>query len=147
MMRLTLALLFVSAFCVCHAQKNEIFSTPEGAIRGYDPVAYFTENKPVKGKAEFTAEWKDQKWYFSSAKNKTVFMASPESYAPQYGGFCAFAMARGYKATSDPSAFTIVNNKLYLTFSRTVQEEWNKQRQHFIGRADQNWPTVKSKEK
>ena len=129
------------------AQKLEVFSTSEGAIRGYDPVAYFTENKPVKGQEQFKTQWKDQTWHFSTQKNLTVFTASPETYAPQYGGFCAFAMSRGYKATSDPYAYAIVDGKLYLTYSRSILEDFNKQRQHHIQRADQNWITIKSKEK
>ena len=142
--------LYAIAFLVSSAtaaQKSEVFSTPEGAIRGYDPVAYFTENKPVKGQTQFKTEWKGHTWYFSSQKNLTVFNASPESYAPQYGGFCAFGMSRGYKAGTDPYAYNIVDGKLYLTYNRVIQEDWNKQRQHHIQRADQNWPTVKSKEK
>jgi YHS domain-containing protein len=131
---------------VSTAQKNEVFSTAEGAIRGYDPVAYFTENKPVKGHAQFKTEWKGQVWHFASQKNLTAFTSSPESYAPQYGGFCAFNMSKGYKASTDPYAYNIIDGKLYLTNSRSVQDDWNKQRQHHIHRADQNWPTVKSKE-
>ena len=120
------------------AQGVEVFGNSDGAIRGYDPVAYFTENKPVKGQQQFKTEWKGHDWYFSSQKNLTVFSASPESYAPQYGGFCAFSMSRGYKAATDPYAYAIVDGKLYLLYSRTILEDWNKQRQHHIQRADQN---------
>jgi YHS domain-containing protein len=141
-----LFLLALLGYATATAQKNEVYATSEGAIHGYDPVAYFTENKAVKGQPQFKAEWKGQTWYFSSQKNKTVFVASPETYAPQYGGFCAFGMSRGYKATTDPFAYTIVDGKLYLNYSRSVQEDWNKQRQQFIDRADQNWPKVKEKE-
>jgi YHS domain-containing protein len=129
------------------AQKSEIYATDDGAIRGYDPVAYFTDNKPIKGKPEFKFEWQGHPWYFSSEKNLTVFKASPESFAPQYGGYCAFAMSRGYKANTEPQTWSIVDGKLYLLYSRSVQDDWNKQRQHFIQKADQNWPTVRSKEK
>jgi YHS domain-containing protein len=146
-MKAILSLLFLFTGLVAHAQKAEVFATVEGAIRGYDPVAYFTDNKPVKGQSQFSAEWKGQTWYFTSAKNKTVFTASPETYAPQYGGFCAFAMSRGYKAASDPYAYNIVDRKLYLVYSRTILQEWTKQRQHYIQVADQNWPKVKLKEK
>jgi YHS domain-containing protein len=138
---------FVAFVTTVEAQVSEVFATDDGAIRGYDPVAYFTENKPVKGKPEFTFEWQGQPWYFSSQANLAVFKASPETYAPQYGGYCAFGMSRGYKASTEPQAWTIVDKKLYLNYSRSVQEDWNKQRQHFIQKADHNWPTVKSKEK
>jgi YHS domain-containing protein len=129
------------------AQSTEVYSTQEGAIRGYDPVAYFTENKPVKGQEQFKTEWKEHTWYFSSQKNMMVFAASPESYAPQYGGYCAYGMSRGYKAASDPHSYSIVDGKLYMTYSRTVQDDWTKQRQHYIQLADQNWPVVKLKGK
>ena len=137
----------VASVTTLEAQKSEVYATDDGAIRGYDPVAYFTESKPVKGKPEFKLEWQGQPWYFSSATNLAVFKASPETYAPQYGGYCAFGMSRGYKASTEPQAWTIVDKKLYLNYSRSVQEDWNKQRQHFIQKADDNWPTVKSKEK
>ena len=140
-------LVFVAFTTTLNAQKSEVFATDDGAIRGYDPVAYFTDNKPMKGKPEHKLEWNGQPWYFSSEKNLTVFKASPESFTPQYGGYCAFGMSRGYKATTDPHAWTISEGKLYLNYSRSVQDDWNKQRQHFIQKADQNWPTVKSKEK
>jgi YHS domain-containing protein len=140
-------IVLVAFVTTLEAQKSEVYATDDGAIRGYDPVAYFTESKPVKGKPEFKFEWQGQPWYFSSEKNLTVFKASPETYAPQYGGYCAFGMSRGYKASTEPQAWTIVDKKLYLNYSRSVQEDWSKQRQHFIQKADQNWPTVKSKEK
>jgi len=129
------------------AQASEVFATEDGAIRGYDPVAYFTDSKPIKGKPEFKFEWLGKPWYFSSEKNLMVFKASPESFAPQYGGYCAWGMSRGYKANTDASAWTIINGKLYLNYSRGVQEEWSKQPQYYIQVADKNWPTVKSKEK
>ena len=146
-MKPILLALSLLTFAFVQGQKVEVFATPEGAIRGYDPVAYFTDSKPVKGQSQFTTEWKGQTWYFVSAKNKMVFTASPETYAPQYGGFCAFAMSRGYKAASDAYAYNIVDGKLYLLYSRTIQEDWTKQRQHYIQVADQNWPKVKGKDK
>jgi len=140
-----LSLVLLTSFA--RAQKSEVFATDDGAIRGYDPVAYFTENKPVKGKPEYKFEWNGQPWYFSSEKNLTVFKASPENFAPQYGGYCAFGMSRGYKATTDPNAWTIYDGKLYLNYNRGVQDDWSKQKQHYIQKADQNWPTVKVKDK
>src|SRR5438105_323872 len=97
----------VALVSTLRAQKSEVFATDDGAIHGYDPVAYFTDNKPVKGNAEYKLEWNGQPWFFSTEKNMTVFKASPESFAPQYGGYCAFGMSRGYKATTDPQAWTI----------------------------------------
>jgi YHS domain-containing protein len=138
---------FVLLAGAAQAQASEVFATDDGAIRGYDPVAYFTESKPVKGKPEYKLEWKGKTWYFSSEKNLVVFKASPESFAPQYGGYCAWGMSRGYKATTDATAWTIINGKLYLNYSRGVQEEWSKQPQYYIQLGDKNWPNVKSKEK
>ena len=87
------------------------------AVRGYDVVAYFTEGKPMQGKAEFAFKWRDVIWQFSSAKHKDVFAADPQRYAPQFGGFCAMAMTNGIKMVVDPNAWTIVDNRLYLNFS------------------------------
>ena len=84
------------------------------AIRGTDPVAYFTQGGPVAGSADFTHTWNNATWQFSSAENRDLFASNPEQYAPQYGGFCAWAMSQGYTASIDPSAWKIVDGKLYL---------------------------------
>lgn len=125
-------------------QTSPVFTTAEGAINGYDPVAYFNESKPVKGNKEFFVEWGGAKWYFSSKQNMIVFNAAPENFAPQYGGYCAYGMARGYKAKTSPEAWTIDDGKLYLNYSNDVREQWNKLRDHFILKADENWPKLKS---
>lgn len=127
------------------AQKPEIFSTDEGAIRGYDPVAYFTDNKPVKGLNNFKLNWKGADWFFASKKNLDLFKANPEKYAPQYGGWCAYGLAGGYKAKTDEEAWSIVNGKLYLNYSLNVRKSWDKDRAGYILKADRNWPTVKQK--
>lgn len=113
------------------------------AIKGHDPVAYFTEGKPVKGAAEFTHKWKDVNWRFSSAANRDAFAAAPEKYAPQYGGYCAWAVSQGYTADIDPAAWRIVDGKLYLNYDKKVQEKWEKDIPGFIGKADTNWPKLK----
>jgi hypothetical protein len=135
--------LFAAVYSV--AQKSEVFTTDEAAINGYDPVAYFNESKPLKGKKEFTFDWNSARWYFVSKQNMIIFKASPESFAPQYGGYCAYGMARGYKASTSPEAWTIADGKLYLNYSTGVREQWDKHRDHFIIKADGNWPAVKSK--
>src|SRR5271165_7034115 len=96
------------------AQKSEVFNTPDGAIRGYDPVAYFKENKAVKGDKKFSFSWNAADWYFSNQKNLELFKTDPEMYAPQYGGYCAYGLADGHKAPTDPQAWTITDGKLYL---------------------------------
>lgn len=119
-----------------------VFQTSQGAIDGYDAVAYFKEAKPVAGKAEFSTEWNGARWQFSSADNLAEFQASPERYAPQYGGYCAFAVANGYTAKSDPSAWHIEAGKLYLNFDASVREQWLARRSEFIAAALRNWPGV-----
>lgn len=112
------------------------------AIRGYDPVAYFTEGKPVKGDSDYTYSWNDAEWYFSSQENLSLFTANPEKYAPQYGGYCAWAVSKGYTAKVDPNAWYIHNDKLYLNYSRSVQSTWQQDIPGNIASADKNWPQL-----
>lgn len=128
------------------AQKASTFSYSGKAIRGYDPVAYFTEGKPVKGNDSLVYEWDNAKWYFTSQKNLDLFKAAPQQYAPQFGGYCAYGLSNGYKAPTDPNAWTIVNGKLYLNYNAAVATEWNKDRDRRIEKANNNWPAVKDKE-
>ncbi len=116
-----------------------------GAIKGYDPVAYFTEGKAVKGSKEFTYEWNGATWRFSSAENRDLFAGNPEHYAPQYGGYCAWAVAQGKTAGIDPAAFQIVEGRLYLNYSRKIQERWAKDIPGNIAKADENWPALLAK--
>lgn len=135
-------LLFLSF--ISNGQVSEIFSTSDGSVQGYDVVAYFTESNPVKGTKEFTVNHSGETWYFSSAENLKTFKASPEKYMPQFGGYCAYGMSRGYKAKTDPEAWTIVNGKLYLNYNTEVRKIWNEKQGEFIDKANSNWPTVKS---
>ena len=112
------------------------------AIKGYDSVAYFTDNKPVLGRGEFATVFKGSTFHFSSAANRDAFIASPEKYAPQYAGYCAFGTTRGYKADIDPSAFSVVDGKLYLNYNADVRTMWNKDPAEFIRKADEKWPEV-----
>jgi hypothetical protein len=112
------------------------------AIRGYDPVAYFKEGKPVKGLKKYQHEWNEAKWHFSSQQNRDDFIRSPESYAPQYGGYCAWAVSQGYTASIDPEAWNIYEGKLYLNYSKDVQETWSKDIPGNIQKADKNWPKL-----
>src|SRR6266851_3466344 len=91
------------------AQKSPVFNTSDGAIHGYDAVAYFKEGKPVKGDPKFTYLWKDSKWLFSSQNDLDLFKANPDQYAPQYGGYCAYGASQGHKAPTDPQAWTVLN--------------------------------------
>lgn len=112
------------------------------AIHGYDPVAYFHEGKPMEGSGEYTAEYNGAAWRFVNAVHRDMFKAEPEKYAPQYGGYCAWAVAEGYTADIDPEAWTIHEGKLYLNYSLKVREQWDKDREGNIARADANWPGV-----
>jgi len=118
---------------------DEVFATAAGAIRGYDAVAYHTEGKPVPGRSEFSHEWNGATWHFASAANRDRFAAAPARFAPQYGGYCAYGTARGYKVSTQPEAFAIVDGKLYLNYSIEVQATWNQDRPGYIRQADHNW--------
>ncbi len=120
-----------------------MFVTSEGAVNGYDVVAYFKDSKPVKGSQQYVYEWNEAAWHFSNENNLNDFKANPEKYAPQYGGYCAYGTADGHKAPTEPDAWTIVNDKLYLNYNKEVQSEWMKDRPDLIKKADINWPEVK----
>jgi len=109
------------------------------AAGGYDVVAYFTENKPVEGNNKYTLDYKDATWYFSSASNLTLFKNNPEKYAPQYGGYCAWAMATNDTAPGKPAFWTVYNGKLYLNYDQSVQDTWVNDKDNFIKQADLNW--------
>jgi YHS domain-containing protein len=116
----------------------------EVAIKGYDPVAYWTEGKPMEGSEEFSAQWHGATWQFSSQANLDLFKGNPEKYAPQYGGYCAWAMADGKGRTVriSPDAWNIYNGKLYLNFNQNVLKEWLTTRDADIEVADRNYPNI-----
>ena len=128
------------------AQKAEVFNPSNEAIRGYDPVAYFTEGKPVKGNEKLSYQWKNANWFFATKQNLDLFTKNPEKYAPQYGGYCAYGLSEGHKAPTDPNAWTIVDGKLYLNYSLDVKEKWKQDQKQRIVKADKNWPQLKDKE-
>ena len=111
----------------------------EIAIKGYDTVAYFMAGKAQQGIGSFTFQWHGMTWYFISKENRDLFAASPEKYAPQYDGYCAWAMTEARKAITDPEVWTIVNGKLYLNCSRTAYEKWSRDIPGHIEKADRNW--------
>ena len=122
------------------ATAQAVFTENGVALRGHDPVAYFTEDAPVRGRAEHAADWQGATWHFASAANRAAFLADPEAYAPQYGGHCAWAMAQGYKAPIDPTAWRIVDGKLYLNYNARIHRRWERDIPGFIAQADANWP-------
>ena len=143
-------IIMVGAFLVLSvaamAQKSEIFIKGDAAIRGYDPVAYFTMGKPVMGSKQLSYQWKGANWYFANEENLSAFKATPEKYAPQYGGYCAYGLAEGHKAPIDPDAWTIVNGKLYLNYDKDIQSTWKKDQPKYIVTADKNWSNLKDKD-
>lgn len=134
------AILLVIAGC---RHKSEIFTDSSQAIHGYDPVAYFTDARPVKGSKEFSYKWKGADWFFSSKDHLDSFAQNPEKYAPQYGGYCAYGCSNGRKVPTDPNAWTIVDGKLYLNKSLEVKEKWSKEQTERINKADINWVKIK----
>ena len=139
-----LAALLVFFAVPAQAAKDQVYKAwlSDLAVSGYDAVAYFTEGKPVEGSDDFTAEYDGAVWRFSSAENREAFTANPAQYAPQYGGYCAWAVSQGYTASTDPEAWKIVDGKLYLNYSLSVQQKWQKDIPGNITAGDANWPKV-----
>jgi YHS domain-containing protein len=112
------------------------------AINGYDPVAYFAANKAQKGNKKLSFIWRGSKWLFSSEQHRSMFVDDPERYAPQYGGWCAYAMSDGRTVSIDPQAFEIYQGKLYFNYSKSVLGHWRQEKDLFIQQADDYYPNV-----
>jgi YHS domain-containing protein len=115
------------------------------AVSGYDSVAYFTVGKPVKGSAAFKTTYKGAEFRFANADNLAKFKANPAAYAPQYGGYCAWAVSQGYTASGDPTVWKVVGGKLYLNYDREVGQRWEKNIPGHIRSANANWPKLLAK--
>jgi YHS domain-containing protein len=115
------------------------------AVQGYDTVAYFTQNKAVEGSERFQYQWQGVNWRFSSAQHLGLFKADPAAYAPQYGGYCAYAVSHNDTASIEPEQFTVLKGKLYLNYSRNINNEWSEDREGYIKLADKNWPLLLKK--
>jgi hypothetical protein len=126
-----------------HAQEGHYFTTNGVAIKGYDPVAYFSQNKAVIGNDSITMEWSGSIWKFNSKENLHLFATDPKKYAPMYGGYCAYGTSEKHLSPTDPNAWTIVNNKLYLNYNLKVKEIWIKDTTNRIVNADNYWLTLK----
>ena len=121
----------------------DIYTDMHGrALKGYDAVAYHLERKPVKGSEDFAYEWKGATWWFSSAENRDKFMADPDRWAPQYGGYCAWGIAKDRVVGINPTIFRIFDDKLYLNLNMKVHKEWLGSHHGFIARADRKWPEI-----
>lgn len=124
----------------CTSIKSKpIFADDDGALRGFDPVAYFQVEAAVKGDTAFSYDYGGATFYFSSETNRQSFIAEPQRYLPQYGGYCAYGMSRNFVVSTDPYAFTLVDGKLYLNYSLKVRKTWLKDVPGNIVKADENW--------
>ncbi len=113
------------------------------AIKGYDAVSYFIgSGQPVKGSQDFQTSWRGADWHFSSQKNLTTFIADPEKYAPQYGGYCAWAAAHGGLAKGDPNVYHLENGKIYLNYDESIKKGWMPRKNELISLADKKYPTL-----
>ncbi len=143
-LRLLLVALVLAPFNAALADKDDIYTGlfSNTALKGYDTVAYFTEGKPVKGDKRYATQWKGADWHFASQANLDRFVADPEAYAPQYGGYCAWAVSQGSTASADPTIWAIVDDKLYVNYNRKIGKRWEADTANFIELADGHWPSV-----
>ncbi len=109
------------------------------AIKGYDPVAYFTLGKATPGSPDLAYEWDGARWQFADADNRERFQNDPEAYAPQYGGYCALGMTLGNRGEPNPEVWAIVDGKLYFNYDESTREEWRQNTAAYIAEADRRW--------
>lgn len=133
------AFLVLAAISGCTTLKVPTFADADGAIRGYDPVAYHVAGIPTKGNPAISSVYNGATWYFSNEENRRQFKAMPENYAPQYGGYCAYAMSKGRVVSTDPNAWHIHDGKLYLNYSPRVRKTWLKDVPGYVRSADMQW--------
>jgi len=128
------------------AQSVELNADVTGfVIRGYDPVAYFTEGRPVPGRSDLSVEHEGGKYLFANAANRDTFKANPKDYAPQYGGYCAYGVAVAKKFDIDPSSWRIVDGKLYFNLNPVILEKWGADTKGYIRKSEENWPKIRAK--
>ncbi|MEO0467361.1 MAG: YHS domain-containing (seleno)protein [Pseudomonadota bacterium] len=134
----------IAAAPAAHADKAPVYTGVFNnvAVEGHDAVAYFTEGRPVKGDRDFSTTYEGAEFRFTSQANLDTFLEDPAAYAPQYGGYCAWAVSQGSTAKGDADHWKIVDGKLYLNYNKSIQETWETDIPGFIQSADTNWPTV-----
>jgi YHS domain-containing protein len=147
-MKHLILLVMLSAALPVFAQSKNLQNLDKNglAIQGYDPVAFFTQNKPVKGRAEFESKYNGARYLFASAEDKAAFDANPAKYEPQFGGFCAYGVSRGHTVPVKIEAFQIVNGRLLMQYDLSVKEDFNKDTQGNLQKADKNWPGLVEKQ-
>ena len=142
---ITLALLSLlwSGNALADGKAEPINKNADGvALRGYDAVAYFTEGKALKGQPQWQHEWAGAKWRFASAANRDLFAKDPAKYAPQFGGYCAWAVSNNYTYDADPELWKIVNGKLYVNYNQLARFRWERDIPGRIKLAEQYWPQL-----
>ena len=138
---LLLSLFWINNLFAADPVYTSFFSN--SALGGYDAVAYFTQGKPQPGKKQFTFKYQGVNWLFSSAQHLNMFKANPQQYAPQYGGYCAWAVAeKNDLGSGDPLRWNIVEGKLYLNYDQEIQTKWQKNIPGFITQGDIAWPKL-----
>ena len=135
---LFLVVLFVST----SQAADPVYQNGGVAVGGFDVVSYHRMQNPVEGSSDLTHEWQGVTWRFADETNLRLFQGDPEKFAPKYGGYCAYALARGALAPTDPEAWTIYHGKLYLNFSKAVREKWLADVANHVATADNNWPAI-----
>jgi len=131
-------------FIPWHKATGTIFNVKGVAVRGTDVVSYFTQSKPVAGSDRYKVNWAGVDWHFSSMEHREMFNADPLAYAPQYGGYCAWAVAaKGLLYSVQPENWHIVDGKLYLNFNKQVHDTWKSDIPGFIAEADRRWPELR----
>lgn len=142
--RAVLAALAVTPFLArpAFAGRSEVFVADGLAIGGMDPLGYVREGRAVAGQAAFALMWKDAVWHFATAANRDLFEMNPKAHAPQYGGYCAYALAQGALTASDPEVFTVLGGRIYLNESAAIRDRWLADAAMHIETADARWPEI-----
>lgn len=148
MKRILLSLFLASLGLPLFAQTKTLLNLDGSGvgIQGYDPVAFFTDNKPVKGDPKFASKRDGAVYFFASKEHKDLFNAEPAKYEPQFGGYCAYGVSRNKLVEIDIDAFQIVDGKLLLQYSKGVRDDFNKDQQGNLAKANANWPGLLEKE-
>ncbi|HMO60957.1 MAG TPA: YHS domain-containing (seleno)protein [Ferruginibacter sp.] len=123
-----------------------MFSTKNGALNGYDVVSFYTDSAAQLGSKAYSYHWKNTTWYFSSATHRDTFSTAPEKFYPAYGGWCAYGASNGYKAPTEATTFTFVDGRLYFNYNEAVKNNWLKNTNDYIAKADAHWPVIKNKD-
>ncbi len=138
-------LMLMALSTVASAKELQNLDRSGVAIQGYDPVAFFTNNRPVKGNAQFQSDYRGAKYYFASSEHKATFDKEPAKYEPQFGGYCAYGASQGHKAPIKIEAWQIVNGRLLMQYDLGVKDDFNKDQQNNLSKADRNWPGLVEK--